>query len=125
MREIKFRARVIDNSNKWVIGSYIHTNERDQIICLGGQTFDIDPKTVGQYVGLHDKNGVDIYGGDIINRNGDIGYVVFISNGFLLRMRKHSLVMIIKDTYKNIEVIGNIYKNKDLLNNQKKDENSI
>lgn len=82
-----------------------------------------------QFIGLKDKNNKDIYEGDIINAsvsfNGgtneyDIGIDLFfeIKNGLIeysglgFMCKKEDLPL---DTYKNIEVIGNIFENPELL----------
>lgn len=70
MREIEFRAKRTDNG-KWVCGYYHKLNEsfenKDCILEHHRNTSTIiDIKTLGQYTGLKDKNGTNIFEGDIV-----------------------------------------------------------
>ena len=64
MREIQFRGKLIKN-NKWVCGDLIHDTQNNVYVYplwseglyIGNRVL---PDTVGQFTGLHDKNGTDI-----------------------------------------------------------------
>lgn len=66
MREIKFRGKRLDNG-EWVYGDlHIRTPFPHIHSEIDYSRLKIDPHTVGQFTGLHDKNGKEIYERDIV-----------------------------------------------------------
>lgn len=127
MREIKFR--VWDTENKEIL----RVQELDfEDTFYGGRLsirteqyndyFDIEDMILMQYTGLHDKNGKEIYEGDIVKvrrySSFEIEVVKFDKGCFYAGMHygssTRSTVKLIQP--KLTEVIGNIYENKELLN---------
>jgi uncharacterized phage protein (TIGR01671 family) len=74
----------------------------------------IRPKTVGQYTELKDKNGVNIFDGDIVNCEGCIDKVVWMGAAFNVG---EDYLDFLAGT--DIEVIGNIHDNPELLEGRK------
>ncbi len=138
MREIKFRAKRKDNGD-WVYGYLAESCYGMVILPIGKDPalYHVDgcewnviehtviPETVGQFTGLKDKNGKEIYEGDIIfvereskdhrcnceDRNNQVIWV----NDFAT-FGTHLDIVIDWVRYCNkIEVIGNIYENPELV----------
>lgn len=83
--------------------------------------YEVDPKTVGQSTGLKDKNGVEIFEGDIVFDRWANKYTPVFQNGIYMAYNPKNLMQNDPSTQFNIiwkdgcEVIGNIYENPELL----------
>ena len=85
-----------------------------------GQDYKVDPSTIGQFTGLTDRNVVKIFEGDIVRYGDTIHRVVFEQrNGTayfgLVYAACETLPFGHYQDLKQIEVIGNIYDNPELL----------
>lgn len=127
MRKIKFRAQ--DFTGTWQYGFVVKGNETAIIIPVnkdGSVAMDINiyvkSDTCGQYTGMKDKDGKEIYEGDVVqNGEGGFFYVVEWWNEYAAFRGKRvgsSLVIELNYWHKELRIVGNRYDNPELLQPQ-------
>ncbi len=112
MREIKFRAWNIQQSKM------IEVRKIDFIFygnpsVISDVSYPDDENILMQYTGLKDRNGKEIYEGDIVKDVIGVGNIIYFETytSFMILYKNEKLHNLNID----LEVIGNIYENKDLL----------
>lgn len=119
MRTIKFRAQDIA-SDKWLYGDVRHHKDDVCIFEQGGTNGEqVKRETVGQFLGLYDKNGKEIYEGDIlkIGENKTLIEVRFVRGvfAFLWNGDLDDEFPCAAPTHEWAEVVGNIHDNPTLI----------
>lgn len=127
MRTIKFRGKEIE-TNQWVYGDLLQCPNKYPTIRMWEEAYPIArsidfvvfPDTIGQFTGLHDKNGREIYEGDIIKFlfHGLLyrGTIIYKDAKFVMNKIYGDGDMVPQDYgEKYIEVIGNIHDDKSLI----------
>lgn len=144
MREMKFRGWN-DKNKKWIYGYYFvnrgeHFISPDEVVnpLESYEDFVVDKDSIGQYIGMKDKNVVEIYDGDILQElsrgeyaeatgiplseledlpadGGRIVSVVYNAPSFEFAPNEYGYIFL--NNPHLFRVIGNVYENPELLTN--------
>lgn len=126
-KEVKFRGKS-KHTGEWLYGDLVRNVEGAFAIVPPFEMttdnlcdrYEVDDETVGQFTGLLDKNGKEIYEGDVVKQE----YIDDDTNIATIVWNNGSAEFLLKNAGKNcywlingveIEIIGNIYDNKYLL----------
>ncbi len=122
MRELIFRGKT-KADGRWIISDSIAQYPDGDVHLYDEVTHtepEVDPETVGQYTGVTDKNGKNIFEGDIIKGSWNTILVVFyddISTSYRVKTLSGSEreISYYNGNGNHLEIIGNIHDNGDLL----------
>ena len=121
-REILFRGKR-KSDGKWIFGNLLQTDDDGTYIIQNHvphhflKNFEVDPESICQYTGLTDKNGRKIFEGDILRFENCSNYPVVWDDDYCAfgscwysdfdHLSKYRSI--------EIEVVGNIFDNPELL----------
>lgn len=133
LKHVTLNKHIVAEVGQWIYGGIVEHIGGTYILMpdsgYGYISIEVIPETVSQYTGLTDKNGVEVYEGDIIDIHQTVnGYNQFViqydNYKFSARYYNQKTKQIlgwyqydldelfeINETEKEIEVIGNIYEN--------------
>lgn len=116
-REIRFRGKDVF-SGKWVYGDLAHNQKitreglEPRVMVAG---YEVDPNTVGQFTGLHDKNETEIYEDDVLMSCygfpglETVGFVRYKDGAFILTDGERNFDYLSHLLDSEMTVIGNIH----------------
>lgn len=124
-RVIKFRGKRLADG-EWIYGDFFR-NRGLAFIAADGivenplaswKDYNVDPDTVGQFTGLHDAQGKEIYVGDILRmscRKDDLGIVKWENEAAAFTIREKGKLRWWYLINRHYELVGNVHDNPELL----------
>ena len=133
MREILFRGKRVDNG-EWVQGFYfVEAGHfiKEPPSCVSTSTYLVLPETICQYTDLTDKNGVQIFEGDVVTGlflyalpiNGCVGFREGAFGLHWMRGGWEEFTPFTSMCHVEFEIIGNIHDNPELMGGGNNDQN--
>lgn len=123
MREIKFRGK--EHTGDWITGGYVHKNGAPHIVAHivdrgvdEWRAIPVIPATVGQFTGLRDAKGMEIYEGDILQTDHGQGICrtqVVFKRGTFCFIDEDNFDPLCFLNLDRFEVIGNVHDSPELL----------
>ena len=124
MRTIEYRGKRL-HDGVWVYGTPLIVKKREVAMIvtfhqaypdtLAKFTTSVDHNSLGQFTGLTDKNDTPIYEGDIVRHDENGKCYSIIYEAPMFRFAPNDDMFAFLNHPELLEVVGNIYDNKDLL----------
>ena len=116
----KHRQKMIANDELIIWNGNVYANDSKKLTCNNLKGWSIDDEYLMQSIGLKDKNGKEVFVGDIVKMSKDVYsestyYEVVRHRGgaYRLESKQHGCELWLRHT--DCEVVGNIYENPELL----------
>lgn len=116
-RTIKFRGKRTD-TGVWVYGYLADETYINDINTIDLSSIEVDPDTVGQFLGLKDRNGEEIYEGDLVELHGCLYKIIWDDGKFVALNCSETADEEPRDLYDGghfARVVGNIHDNPELV----------
>lgn len=117
----KFRAwdkhsqKMFANDELLIWNNNVYANDSKKLTCNNLKGWSIDDEYLMQSTGLRDKNGKEIFEGDIVKSSGLLGTIESFKAMWICSFVKYNNYQKVGFFAQEIEVVGNIYENPELL----------
>ena len=112
------KVRAKDSRGKWIFG-IAPTPDKTQLLMPDDSFTRVDPNTVCEFSNCFDRNGTEIYAGDILKADDEFLLVYNCCGRFLTGIPKlvdvYQLYIDDLDNARNVKIVGNIFDNPDFF----------